>query len=802
MVDSRDMLDGFGSDEENSGPIPTLIENVFKVDGPEGLEYQIGQEEQPLIESLEQDFYRNLAEEMDEYELDSIASELLEGIDDDIESRKDWEESYTKGMKYLGRKVEDAKDWPFMHSCAAFDPTLATAHLRFYSSARAELFPANGPASYQTFGEKTEELQNKGQKLMKWMNHYLTNVDREYYPDSERLLTYLGIVGCACRKVYTDPITKYPVARFIDPQDFIVNNNCTSILSSDRLTHRERLTRKTLKLRQLNGFYRKIPTGVVSEFSEDDDSTTSHVVKRIEGVTTNDMQNKSLYIVYEVHADLNLNGFDGENLIMESETTGVPLPYIVSICLQTRKILSLRRNWVKDDNTFARSESFVLYNYLPGFGIYGVGLSQLLGSNAIVLTSIIRQLIDAGTLRNFPGGLMAKGLKVEENDKAIGPSEFWRIETGGKPIQDVVMTMPYGEPSMVLKELRTELVEQTQVLASTAETQISDAKAEAPVGTTLALLEVQNRIQSSILRSLHVSLSNELDLLFKLFSEGMVGQSSFMELGAGGKYEISREDFDSNIKIVPISDPNLTTSTQRILRAEGILRLAQSEPSLHNMRNAYYRMYTAMNVEDIDLLLPPPQEVYPLDPISENMHALENKPLKAALWQDHESHIIVHELMLQQNPDASQSLLAHINEHRAQQYYLIMEQQLGVQLPPLEQMMEPQIQNMVAMEAAKATMELKSQIIAQQPKQVDPQAVMLADIDQRREAESMKLEIAKMKTELEAFKAQLKYESDIQKIESQEKIADVKSETDMVMTEAKLKVDLSKDKNSSRGEQI
>ena len=780
-------------------PIPTAIENVFQLENsPDSSNYLIGGANLNIYEAEQPDFNSNLAETIDENELDKIAGDLLDDIKNDIQSRSEWETSFNRGIDYLGFKVEEYRDWPFARSCGAYDTTLSSALLRFYSTARAELFPASGPARYKIAGEKTEELEQKGEKIMRWMNHYLTDIDREYYPDSERLLMYLGIVGCAFRKVYQDPLTGYPKARFIDPQDFIVNNKCTTILSSNRLTHRQRLTKKEIMFRQMSGFYRDIELPDIND-NLDEDNKTGKNVKKKEGIEEGISENKSLFLVYEVHADLSLDGSRHESEIMESSKTGVPLPYIVAICATNRKILSIRRNWIEGDQYYNRIQYFIQYNYLPGLGIYGLGLSQLLGSNAIVLTAVIRQLIDAGTLKNFPGGLKKKGMKVDTNDKAIGPSEFWDVDTGGLPIQDVIMLMPYGEPSTVLKDLRTELKAETQQLASTAETQLADAKPEAPVGTTLALIEVANKVQSSILRSLNMSLGHELELILSLFAEGTDGGFQFADTGYSEN--ISQEDFIHQIKIIPVSDPTLTTSTQRILRAEGILRLAQSAPHLHNMRNAYHRMYSAMNVEDIDRLLPPEQEVYPLDPITENMNMLENKPVKAAIWQDHQAHAMSHQTFLEQNPDVGPVMMAHMAEHRAYEYLIEIEQQMGIQMPPLEELMEPEIQNAIAMKSAEASSVIREKMMAENAKQQpDPNAIMLADIKQRQEAEMMKLEITKMKVELESFKAQLKFESEKTKIESNEKIAEEKNEVDLVLAGIKAREQSMKD--SQRRENI
>ncbi len=783
----------FNSEFETPTPYPQDMDGGFDSitqieELPNGdAVYQIGEgmEEPDLSKEKEYDFYENIADEIPAGTKSRIVSDLLDGIDNDIDSRSEWELAFNKGMKLLGFKFEESRDYPFMHACAAFDSTLSTAQLRFWSTARAELFPAAGPAQFQVVGEPTDDLEAQGEKVKAWMNFYLTHVDKDYYPDSERLLMYLGLVGCAFRKVYQDPITNRPVARFIDPQDFIVDNRARSILSSGRLTHRMFLTKKEILLRQISKFYSDV--GLPGSDDDEIESETTKTVNKIEGVTNTVLENKSLFQVYEVHADLDLEGFEHKD--ETGQETGVPLPYIVTILSATREVLSIRRNWVEDDNTFARIQCFVHYNYLPGFGIYGVGLSQLLGSNSNALTSILRQLVDAGTLKNFPGGLRVKGMRTEKNDKPIGPSEFLEIETGGLPIQDCIMLMPFNEPSVVLNQLRNELIAQTQQLAGTAETQISEAKADAPVGTTLALLEVQNKLQSSVLRSLHMSLSYELELLYRLFSEGMDEENPFDFKAPGVSGKITKADFNENIKIIPVSDPNLTTSTQRLLRAEAILRLAQSAPELHDLRNAYHRMYVAMGIDNLDKLLPPEQDILPLDPITENMNSMEGRPVKAAIWQDHQAHIAVHQVFAQQNPDV-QAINAHIQEHRAFDYYMQMQYAMQMKMPPLDQLENPEVQNDIAIKASQVAMEQRQALEAQNPPPLDPTKVMMADMEARMEVARLKQEEAKLKAEVESFKAQLAFETAKNKLLADQEMAEEKNETDLTIAGMKHDSDL------------
>lgn len=772
-------------DLSNSDMLPQLSEDMGQLALPspeeEGGELLAPEDTQG---QEEEGFYENLAEQMEEMHLGRIASELLEGIEEDKSSRAEWEQANEKGLKYLGFKLEEAKEVPFLQACRAFDTTLSTALLRSYSTARAELFPAAGPVTSKIAGESNEALEDQGERVKEWMNYYLTDYDEEYYPDSERLLLYTTMIGCGFRKVYQDPVLKQPVARFIDPQYFIVNNNCVSLLSSSRLTHELRLSKREILLRQLSGFYRDIDLPFLTD-SEGDESSLTKTVQQMEGVKPDKKGDKpSLFTFYEVHCDLSLEGMD----VFESKDKDVqlPLPYIVTICENTRQILSIRRNWEEGDPDYKRIQYFVQYNYLPGFGLYGIGLASLLGSNSVVLTSLLRQLVDKGTLCNFPGGLRAKGLKLESNDKAIGPSEFLEVDTGGLPLQQAIMPMPYSEPSVVLKELRNEIVQQTQSLASTAETQVAENKADVAVGTILASLEVSNRVISTVLRSFHVSLGRELKLLYNLFGK-YLPDTPYPFLVPGKQISIMRQDFNDRIKIIPVSDPVLSTSMQRTLTAQAVMQIAERWPQLHNMKNVIRRTYQSMRVDNIDEILPSDQEAIPLDPITENMNILEGKPVTAAVWQDHPSHILVHTQFSHQNPDKQAEIMAHIFVHRAYDYAIKMQLAMGQQMPSLEELTSPEIQNQIALQAAQVTQQQQMAEAEEIKRQtVDPQQVMMMDIQQREKAAQLKHQEAQLKAETEAFKAQLQFESEKNKQRIAQEMADEKHETDLEIQEMKL----------------
>jgi len=707
-----------------------------------------------------QGFFANLAETLSESTLTHVVSDILEGVQRDQESRQEWVHAYREGLKNLGFSLEDKDNLAFKNACGAFDTTLSQSVLRLYSLAQAEMFPPEGPVNVRIMGETSESLDDQAARVKAWMNWFLTQKDLEYYADSDRLLMYLGLVGCAFRKVFQDPVEHHPVARFIDPQDFIVNNECISVLSSDRLTHVLRLDKQELMLRQKNGFYRKLEVFFDGQQPELDPSKAA--VEHLDGVQPTDNPRPSLLTVYESHV----------HLILEEEfEDGMPRPYIVTVIPTTRQILSIRRNWQEKDKAFRRIEYFVQYNLLPGFGLYGLGYARLLGSNADALTRILRQLIDKGVLSNFPGGLRSSRLKIKDNDKLIGPCEFREVQTGGRSIQETIMPLPYGEPSMVLKELYETLRRQTQELSATLEIQVADQSMNTPVGTTLAHMDVAHRLQSAILRSLRTSLTHELGILYRLFGQCMPDHPYPFEV-AGQRHMVMAADFNESLVLAPVSDPSLSTSTQRIARVQELLRLCSMAPQLFDLRAVYKRACKTLQIENIDEIMPPPQEVPSCDPVTENANAMKGLPIKVYPWQDDDAHIITHSPFAEENPQ----IKAHIQDHQASKYLKEMQQKMGIELPPLDALQNnPELENHIALMAAQVAGQGQQQTQAQQPP--DPNAVMMADIQAREEAARLKFEEAQLKAKTEAFKAQLKFESEQQKRTSQQEIAEEKNAT-------------------------
>lgn len=774
-------------------PLPQMVEDVHHMEDLEdgSSVFAVGEPPLPENEMMERptDFYENLAIYAKDAELNSLSQRLLKGIKEDSDAHSEWIQTIAIGEKYLGLKVEEFRNEPFINACAAVDPTLMTALVRSYATAKAELFPSKGPASSRIDGPKNEQAEQIAEDLKTFTNYYLTEIDKPYYDDSQKLLIYSLFQGTAFRKIYQDPILNRPLARMVKAQDLIVNPHCTSILESSRISYVMRLSRKDINIKQAIGEYKKIELPDVIEEKEIEDSAAEKELDAIQGIDRSGVENTSQFKLYESYVDLDVE--DAELIDDQIDNPdGIPMPYIVTLCDSDRRIYAARRNWREGDATFARRNYFVQYSPLPGLGIYGIGLIQLIGNAAVVNTSLLRQSVDAATLANFPGGVKSEEVTGMDNNRACGPSEWLNVNTGGRNIREVMMS--FGElykgvnPAML--ELRREMTEKASILASTGDTKVAETNANAPVGTTLALLEVENRMPSAILSNLHVALSTELQMLFELFQENFDQPFEFSVPGKSAV--ITKDHFNGQVKITPVSDPTVITATQRIIRAETELRFAESAPQLYDLREAHRRMQMAIGTDNIDALMPPPEEAKPMDPISENASAIMGKAIKASMEQDHEAHIATHSALLMDpsiQEQTKNAIMAHNQEHTAMNYLIKMQNAMGIQLPPPEALQQDmQLQNEVALKAAEATQqimqELQQQMQQNQP--VDPKAVLMLDIEQRKEqaeleakakAEQLEFDREKLEaeTELRAFETQTKAEVELNKIEAkQDEVAD------------------------------
>lgn len=744
--------------------------------------------DEPLGSDL--DFYANLANEVDDDILSGIASTLLEEIAIDLESREQWENTITLVMRYLGWQVSEFRKKPFIDSSAAFDSTISEALLTTYATTVSTLFPASGPVNSSINGIPNPMTEDEGERTKMYMNYYLTQEDEEYYPDSKQSILYTLFFGSCFKKVFINPVSGMPIARMIKPQDFIVNMETTSILSSTRITHRTFLTKSQILQREKIGVF--IP-GTLSEnpSSDTEESNIDKTIRRLDGTQFTQNDKKSLFVYYECHVEWNHEDLERGKYRTEDD---LPRPYIITISEDSRKIASIRRAWNHESYDYKKRHYFVHHQYLPGFGLYGVGIAHLAGSNAIALTSITRQLIDKGTLNNFPGGLRQKGLQVEENNINIGPTDFKEIDTAGRPIQECVMLMPYTEPSQVLANMIENLAQKTKNHLGIPNTEIPDNVANIGTGAALTFMEANNRVQTIVLQSLHASYSLEFRYLKELFGE-VLPDTPYPFSVPGKDMAIMRQDFNDRVNIIPVSDPNVLTSAQKLMNSEALLNTASTNPQIHNMKEIYRRVYAARNVEDIDKILPKDPDPQSLDPVSENMLVMSGAPIAVKIGQDHQSHYLEHVTFANElksiDPGKYATLMLHAQIHRASELVEanqeLMQNPQIMQMNPQEFLQDMNIQNMIAQKDAEALFneQERQRMEAEQNKPVNPTEALMADIEQRREAAHLKDEETKLKAETESYKATLKHEAEMAKINAQQEIAEEKNEVQMFMAKMK-----------------
>jgi len=731
------------------------------LDGAEFTELDDGGVEidfEPEVERLEDaPFDANLALYMDDMDLNTLGETLLSGVEEDRQSRGDWEATMSEGIKLMGLKIED-RTMPFKGACGVYDPLMAEAVVRWQAVAAGELLPASGPVKTQVVGVANEQLEAQASRVQQFMNLYLTELAPEFYEEFDQMLFWLPLVGSTFKKTYQDRLLGRPVSRFVLPDNFVVSYGTSDLATSPRFCHITPMTRRNFRLAQLAGVYRDIDLGD----PQADDSSQTPIQAEVDGVQGVEpgAEGTEEYRIYEVYADLNLVGYENED--------GIPLPYVVTIEEGTRKVLSVYRNYDEVDPTYQRKDMFTHYKFMPGVGFYGLGYAHLLGNSAKTATSIRRQLIDAGTLNNFPGGLRVKGMRLEDNNIGIGPTEFREIDTGGLPIQNAIMTMPYKEPSQVSLALLKETYEAARNLANTAEIAVGEGRQDAPVGTTVALMEAATRLQSATLKRCHRAFSRELKLIANLFGKYLPDEPYPFPV-RGGMAAIMREDFANNIDVIPVSDPNISSSAQRMMRAEALLRFATQQPDQHNLREAYRQMYVEMGVapEKIELILAPErQKPRPLDPLTENQNAIVGVPLIAGAYQDHDAHIAAHAPIAQDNP----VLQAHINEHLAMKMRQQVEQIIGQPLPPPGMPMPPELENQLAV------------MVAQAMQQLAPMYKPQPEVDQMAQVEMQKLQIKQADNErdaqVELAKAQMEAQTDAANRASREKIAAMKLQSE------------------------
>ncbi len=660
-------------DNDSAPPVEIEIEN------PDDVTLHIGDLEVDLMgDKDEEDFASNLAESMDEGSLQSLASQLVEEYTADVASRKDWIQTYVDGLELLGLKIEERAE-PWEGACGVYHPLLSEALVKFQAETMMAIFPAAGPVRTLIIGEETPETKQAANRVQDDMNYQLTEKMPEYRPETERMLWGLGLSGNAFKKIYFDPALNRQVAIYVPAEDVVVPYGASNLHSAERVTHVMRKTENELKRLQVSGFYRDIELGEPMNVL---DEVEKKIAEKLGFTAVNDNR----YKILEMQVDLMM-----EDDPYAKESNGIALPYIVTIDSATTTVLAIRRNWEPDDKTFQKRDHFVHYAYIPGFGFYAFGLVHLIGGYAKSGTSLIRQLVDAGSLANLPGGFKTRGLRIKDDDTPIAPGEFKDVDVASGVLKDNIMPLPYKEPSQTLMVLLNQIVEEGRRFANTADLQISDMSAQAPVGTTLAILERTLKVMSSIQARIHFTLKQELKLLKKIIADYTPEDYDYNpEVGS----RLAKKSDYSMVDVIPVSDPNASTMAQKIVQYQAVLQLAQSAPMLYNLPLLHRQMLDALGIKDAEKLVPMPDDMQPQDPVTENQSILEMRPVKAFAYQDHQAHIAVHMSamqdpqimqMLQSNPQApimQQAMMAHINEHLGFQYRNQIEQQLGFTLPP------------------------------------------------------------------------------------------------------------------------
>ena len=747
-----------------------------------------------MEEEVPSKFGENLAETIDERELSTIANELVGSYDDDVESRSDWYSTYTEGLDLLGINA-DSRSQPFVGASGVHHPILAEAVTQFQAQAYKEMLPAGGPVDTEVLGMTDNAKVEKANRVKNFMNYQITYKMEEYDPEMDQLLFYLPLSGSAFKKVYYDPSLGRAVARFVKSEDLVVPYYAVDLITSPRITHVIHMTENELRKLQLSGFYKDMEMS--SPGSTTDISGIDDKMDELQGLTRTITDEE--FTLLEMHVDLDLAGH--EDLDANGEETGLALPYIVTICKDNNKVLAIRPNYDEKDPMRKKIQYFTHYKFLPGLGFYGFGLIHMMGGLTRSVTAILRQLIDAGTLSNLPAGFKSRGLNIQRHDDPLQPGEWRDVDAPGGRLQDAFLPLPYKEPSGTLATLLGALVDSGKRFAATVEDPTGDGNSEAPVGTTVALMEKGQRVMSAIHKRLHYAQRTEFKILKRVFGEFLPPQYPYQVQGASEN--VFKEDFDSSVDVIPVSDPNIFSMTQRITLAQTQLQMAQSAPELHDLRESYRKMYIALNIKDIDALLPPEQEVPARDPISEQQASLTGQPIKAYEFQNHEAYVGAHSSflqnpMVQQNPVASQSISANIQEHQAMMYRQQIEQAMGQPLPQMEDgQMPPEVMNQIAAMAAQATQQVTGQAQAmaqaQAAAQQDPQRQMFdAQLQLEREQLMQKTEDDMRDAEIAMSKAQLDAQIKREKIEADLRVQDTKAAIELQELELKAKADAEK----------
>ena len=733
----------------------------------------------------------NLADYMDDRDLTSLASELVSQFDADRNSRADWEDSYVRGLDLLGLKFED-RSTPWEGACGVFHPMLSEAVIRFQAQTIQEIYPASGPVKTSIVGKIDDEKTKQAHRVQNYLNYLITQQMTEYRTETEKLLFSLPIAGSAFRKVYFDPNMGRPCAMFVPAEDFVVSYGASDLSTCERATHVMKKTSNEIRKLQVAGFYSDIelpaPSPDISEIQQKYDRLTGD---------SDNYEFDNRHALLEMHVDIDLVGFEDTE---KGQPTGIALPYVVTIDKSSRIILSIRRNWYEDDPMKMKRDHYVHYQYLPGLGFYGFGLVHMIGGLSKSATSLLRQLVDAGTLANLPGGLKARGLRIKGDDTPIMPGEFRDVDIPGGAIRDNITFLPYKEPSNVLYQLLGDIVQEGRRFASAADVKASDINGEAPVGTTLAILEREMKVMSAVQARVHASVSKELKILSEIVRD--YGPDSYPYLEE--EDDLVAEDFDDRIDIIPVSDPNAGTMAQRIMQYQAALQLASQAPQMYDLPLLHRQMLDVLGIQDADKIVPTEDDIKPTDPISENMNIINGEPVKAFIYQDHQAHIQVHMAALK-NPDILKmvakapnrkaieaAMSAHIAEHVAFEYRRNIEKELGMELPAPGQQLPEDIELRISRLAAPAAEQLtgKAQMMAQAEQKAKQSQDPIVQMQQRELAIKEGTAMAKAQTDmakvqLDAQKTEAKTMLDLEKMDQEERLESARLATKVALQESK-----------------
>jgi hypothetical protein len=754
---------------------------------PEELNINIGDVEISLTGDVEDDFDANLAEHLDSETLAELVGDLIGDFEDDVSSRRDWMQTYVDGLQLLGLKIEERTD-PWPGACGVYHPLLSEALVKFQAETMMSTFPAAGPVKTQIIGKDTPETRDKAMRVQDDMNYELTDVMTEFRPEHERMVWGLGLSGNAFKKVYFDPNLDRQTSIFVPAEDMVVPYGASNLETAERVTHVMRKTKNDLKKLQVAGFYLDVDLG-------EPQNTLDEVEKKIAEKMGFRATSDDRYKLLEMCVDLDLPGYEHKD--KDGEPTGIALPYIITIEKGSQECLSIRRNWRPEDKNHKKRQHFVHYGYVPGFGFYCFGLIHLVGAFAKSGTSILRMLVDAGTLSNLPGGFKARGLRIKGDDTPIAPAEWRDVDVPSGAIRDNFMPLPYKEPSQVLATLLDKIIDEGRRFASAADIQVADMSSNSPVGTTLAILERTLKVMTAVQARIHYSFKQELRLLRDIIRDYTPAEYSYQP--EEGSKKAKQSDYDA-VDVIPVSDPNASTMAQKVVQYQAVIQLAQMAPQIYDLPQLHRQMLDVLGIKNAQKLVPLEDDEMPKDPISENMNAIKGKPMKAFIFQDQDAHIAAHTMFMQdplimktigQNPQANvimAALQAHIAEHLGFHYRAEMEKRMGVVLPPPNEQLPPEIE----VELSKLIAEAGKQLLQQNQATAAQQKAQELAKDPLIQMQEKELAIRDKEVDIKAQKVQTDNTAKMAQVQNEHNRIQMQKDIDLMRIQEESKNDAAK----------